>query len=88
MCPNLGASHSLIFEIKSYLLAHTYDCNLNDKEGNATYLSPSRRCGRMIIQPMLKVSVLDASVYGLGSSIGPGLMWWKPRAQQRPHIRL
>ena len=30
---------------------------------------------------MLNVNVLDAYVYGTNTSIGPGLMQWKPRSQ-------
>lgn len=38
----------------------------------------------MILQPPLKVGVLDGSVYGSGMSVGPGLMWWEPRPQTAP----
>ena len=38
----------------------------------------------MILQPLLKVSVLDASIYGLSASVSPSLMWWKPRLQIMP----
>lgn len=63
------------FEIGSYSLAHAYNQNLNDQEENATYLSSSRWCRRMVLQPSLKVSVLDAFVYDSTTSIDPGLMW-------------
>ena len=38
----------------------------------------------MFLQPVLKVSVLDAFVYNSGASIGPGLMWCEPRPQTGP----
>ena len=38
----------------------------------------------MILQPPLKVSVLDASVYSSSVSIGLGLMWREPRPQTAP----
>ena len=58
--------------------------NLNDQERNTTYLSFQRLSGRLILQPMLKVSVSDAFVYGSSMGIGPGLMWWEPRPQTAP----
>ena len=58
--------------------------NLNDQERNITYLSFQRLSGRLILQPVLKVSVSDAFVYGSSMSIGPGLMWWEPRPQTAP----
>ena len=58
--------------------------NLNDQERNTTYLSFQRLSGRLILQPVLKVSVSDAFVYGSSMSIGPGLMWWEPRPQTTP----
>ena len=70
--------HSLAFKIRIHLLAHAHDRKLNDQEGNATYLSPSHWCRRMILQPMMKVSILDASIYGLRMGVGPGLVRWKP----------
>ena len=45
--------------------------NLNDQVRNTTYLSLQRLSGRMILQPVLKVSVSDASVYSFSMSIGP-----------------
>ena len=48
--------------------------NLNDQERNTTYLSFQRLSGRLILQPVLKVSVSDAFVYGSSMGIGPGLM--------------
>ena len=82
--PDHGVSRSLAFEIKSYLLAHAYNRNLNDQEGNATYLSPPRICERMILQPMLKVSILDVSIYGMSTRIDPSLVRWKPWPQTMP----
>ena len=82
--PDHGASRSLAFEIRSYSLAHAYDRNLNNQEGNTTYLSPSCRCGKMIFQPMLKVSVLDVFIYGSSVSVNPGLVQQKPRSQTMP----
>ena len=58
--------------------------NLNDQERNTTYLSFQRLSKRMILQPVLKVSVSNASVYNSSMSIGPGLMWWEPRPQTTP----
>ena len=38
---------------------------------------------------MLKVSILDASIYGPNASVDPGLMWWKPQPQAvPPHAKL
>ena len=48
--------------------------NLNDQERNTMYLSLSRLSGRIILQPVLKMSVSDASVYSSSMSIDPGLM--------------
>ena len=58
--------------------------NLNDQERNTTYLYFQRLSGRMVLQPVLKVSVSNASVYSSNMSIGPGLMWWEPRPQTAP----
>ena len=82
--PDHGACRLLAFEIRSYLLAHAYNRNLNDQEGNTTYLSPSRRCRRMVLQPPLKVSVPDTSIFNSNVSIGPCLMWWEPWPQTMP----
>ena len=77
------------FEIKSYSLVHAYNRNLKDQEGNATYLSPPRRCEGMILQPLLKVSLLDASIYSSSASVDLDLMWWKPQPQTvPPHAKL
>ena len=38
----------------------------------------------MILQPLLMVNVLDASVYGPDVIISPRLMWWDPRSQIMP----
>ena len=53
-------------------------------KGNATYLSLPHLNRRMILQPMLKVSVSDASVHGSNTSIGLSLTGWEPRLQTAP----
>ena len=72
------------FKIKSYLLAHVYNRNLNDKGRNTSYLSLLCLSRRMILQPALKVSVFDASIYSSSTSIGPSLTWQEPQSQTVP----
>lgn len=38
----------------------------------------------MVLQPLLKVSILDAFVNGSGAGIDLDLMWWELRPQTAP----
>ena len=76
------ASHSPTFKIRSYLLAHAYNKNLNNQEGNATYLSPHHRCGRMILAHAK--GKCPGCLYGPSASVGLDLVWWKPRSYTAP----
>ena len=65
------------FKIRSYPLAHVYSKNLNDKRTNIAYLSLLCLSKRMILQPTLKVSVSDTTIYSSSKSISSGLAWWE-----------
>lgn len=77
----VGPRHS---ESESYLLAHAYNINLNDKGRNIAYLSLPHLSERMILQPAVKMSVSYAAVYNSSTSIGHDLTWWEPQTQTAP----